>query len=340
MSNDIVRRDTITKGNALIEACYKLSLTEMQVILYAIKLINPLSEKFPEECRINVIDFANMFNRNHSTIYEDIRCAIVNKFWVREIRYFDDNLQEYVKERWVNQVRYGTRKGYVTIKFTEEIKPHLHKLSKNFTVYYIDQITKLKSFYSIRFYEIFIMNINKSQEDNVCFVLSLYEIKDRLEINDKYDKYANLKLRILSKAKSEINKYSDLIVDYEEIKKARTVEKIKFTIQRKKETNQAKNELNLPIEVEKKLITSDKLPSEQELATMMQRNELRALMISEYKITEHKADELLKEYSLERIEGAIRKIQFLVRRDSQKVDGVKNRAGYLVECIKNNWTKE
>lgn len=50
----------------------------------------------------------------------------------------------------------------------------------------------------------------------------------------EYSKYANFKQKVLIKAKGEINSGSDLLIDFEEFKKARKVESIKFIIKASK----------------------------------------------------------------------------------------------------------
>ena len=71
---------SITKSNALIEASYRLSRTEMQILLYGISLINPTDKNFPFIYRIDTARFAEMFNRKHGEIYTTSKMLYANDF--------------------------------------------------------------------------------------------------------------------------------------------------------------------------------------------------------------------------------------------------------------------
>ncbi len=222
----------ITKSNALIEAGYRLTLTEMQIILYGISLINPLQKDFPLKYQIDIKRFAEMFNREHGQIYKEIKDAILKRFWERDFSYTDKHGQ-IVTNRWLTQISHHDTTGFMQIKFSEDVQPYLYQLKKHFTTYYIDQISQFKSIYSVRIYEYSIMHLNKSKQNKCQFILLVDELKRRLEISDKYNRFSHLKERVLERAKKEINKYSNLNFTYKVIKLGRSPHKIEFTIGKK-----------------------------------------------------------------------------------------------------------
>jgi plasmid replication initiation protein len=59
------------------------------------------------------------------------------------------------------------------------------------------------------------------------------DIKKKLELGDKYDRFSNFKTRVLDAAKKEINKFSDLNFDYKIIKLGRSPYQIEFSVNRK-----------------------------------------------------------------------------------------------------------
>ena len=101
---------SITKHNDLITSAYRLTLTEMQIILYGVSLVNPTDGKFPRSYEINIKKFGDMFNRNHCEIYNDVKEAIMKRFWEREFTFHDkyetNLLGETVRARvkWVTTV--------------------------------------------------------------------------------------------------------------------------------------------------------------------------------------------------------------------------------------------
>lgn len=58
--------------------------------------------------------------------------------------------------------------------------------------------------------------------------ITVDELKDRLEIADKYKAFANLKQKVIDTAIEEINACSDIVVSYEPIKRGRKVVSVRF----------------------------------------------------------------------------------------------------------------
>ena len=233
----------VSKDNALIDASYRLSLTEMQIILYGISLINPVQKEFPLNYRIDISRFAVMFDRKHGQIYKEVKEAVVKRFWERDFSYIDERGKT-VTLRWLTKMVHEDKTGYIEIKFSEEIQPYLHNLQGNFTAYYIDKISKFKSVYSVRLYERSLMFLKKNKINQGSFCVSILEIKSQLEISDKYNLFANFKLKVLEKSKKEINEFSDLIFDYKIIKLGRSPHEIEFIIGKKEPINYLTNDMN------------------------------------------------------------------------------------------------
>lgn len=239
-------RPAISKSNALIEASYRLSLTEIQIILYGISLINPTSNDFPLEYRIDIKRFAELFGRVHGEIYNDIKDAIKKRFWERDFTYLNEQGRS-VTCRWLTRITNEDKTGHIEIKFSEDVQPYLHQLKKNYTCYYIEQISQFKSIYSVRIYEFCLMELNKSRLDKQVFTLEVVELKRRLQLVDKYKRFSNFKDRILEKSRSEINKHSDIILNYSVIKQGRTPKKVKFIVTRKSKSEEKTVESSTPL---------------------------------------------------------------------------------------------
>lgn len=228
--------NSVTKSNTLIEAGYRLSLTEMQIILYGISLVNPLSENFPLEYKIDIKRFAELFGRDHGDIYDEVKTAVLSKFWERDFSYQDEKGNT-VTNRWLTQIKHQDKQGFIQIKFSEDVQPYLHQLSGNFTTYYLEHIANFKSIYSVRLYELAIMELKKSKKSAYKFTLAIEKIRERLDLTDKYKRFFNFKTRVLDAAKKEINKHSDIKFNYKVIKKNRSNHEIEFMISKKQKAN-------------------------------------------------------------------------------------------------------
>jgi plasmid replication initiation protein len=118
---------SVTKDNALIEAGYRLSLTEMQIILYGISLINPLQKEFPRSFKINIDRFAKLFNREHGQVYHEVKDAVLRRFWERDFSYVDKN-SEIVTLRWLTKVVHKDSVGLIEITFSSVLTSITRKL--------------------------------------------------------------------------------------------------------------------------------------------------------------------------------------------------------------------
>jgi plasmid replication initiation protein len=212
----------------------------MQIILYGISLVNPTDGKFPRSYEINIKKFGEMFNRVHTQVYRDVKEAIMKRFWDREFTFHDKyetNRQgEFVRARvkWVTTVKYSDKAGFLKIYFNPEIEEYLHNLKSSFTTYYIQQISKFKRFYSVRFYELSVMNLNRSKVNRSVFSITIEDLRTILDIKEKYPRFVSLKNRVIIPSLQEINRFSDLKISFEIIKNGRSPYELKFTVSKPK----------------------------------------------------------------------------------------------------------
>ena len=230
----------ITQSNLLIQSSYSMTLNEKRVILYVLTLISPKDTDF-HEYKIPVKDFSEMFSLSVKSTYSDLKNAVerLSKTSIRFPDPVDDNeirniciAPEYVETK---------NKSYVKVSFHQKLKPYLLQLRKLFTSYQLPNVLYMKSFYSIRVYELM-----KSEEyKNKPFEVTLETFKFTLNIEDMYNLFSHLRQRIIEPSIKEINEHTDLKVSYETRKKARKVVGLVFHI-KKNPSQQMKMYLPLP----------------------------------------------------------------------------------------------
>jgi plasmid replication initiation protein len=232
---------TITKHNSLINASYRLSTMEMRVVLYGLSLINPTVQDFPIQYKIDIKKFAAFFKLDANWLYQELKSCILDKFWEREFSYIGEN-NKIVKNRWLIQVAYKDTEALLEIAYNPMIKQLLQNMKANFTSYNIARVAPMKSAYSIRLYEVCIMELkrewqNKTEAEKilrpVVLKITVDKLRYMLELVDKYKVFRDFKIRVLDKIKLEINKHSDIRIKYEVIKRGRTPYEIEFTINKK-----------------------------------------------------------------------------------------------------------
>lgn len=115
------------------------------------------------------------------------------------------------------------KKGVVTFEIPLLLKPFLLELKKNFTMYPLLYIPKLKSSYSIRLYELLYQYKTIGHRT--------FELEDlQKKVGSEYDLYGDFKRKVLGIAQRDLEEHTDIRFEYKEIKNVRKVSAIKFSI--------------------------------------------------------------------------------------------------------------
>ena len=92
----------------------------------------------------------------------------------------------------------------------------------------------------MRIYEIAILYLNASSKQKTVFNKIISDLKHNLDISSKYKKFSDMKKRVLEHARKEINRHSDITINYEVIKLGRSPHAVKFTVTRKNKHTEPK----------------------------------------------------------------------------------------------------
>ncbi len=212
--------NNVTKHNSLIEASYRLTLNEQRLILACIAQIDS-RQALPEKNRfeVTVEEFVDLFGVHPDSAYAQMREAVerLAERWI----VIDGDRRHLA--RWLYEKKYAHGEGYVAIGFSPTVAPYLCSLHRDFTSYKLGQVAAFKSAHSIRLYELLIRF-----DDTGIRLITLDQLKDRLDIADQYPQFAKLKQRVIDPAVEEINGKSDLKVDWRPIRKKRAVHTLEF----------------------------------------------------------------------------------------------------------------
>jgi plasmid replication initiation protein len=201
----------VNKRNDMITGRACFSLMENRVFLYGVSLINPKNEDFPLTYKIDVARFAKMFDLSVNRLYSELKNDILYKMRKRSMTVRKQGEHGYFNRVFniIQYADYEDNSGYLKITFDAESKPFLHNLTENYTSYYIDCVSKFKSTYSIRFFEWCVMRLKQNKGERVTLELTLDEIRERLDLKDKYPRYCDLKTKVIKKALDEIEAYKE-----------------------------------------------------------------------------------------------------------------------------------
>jgi len=217
----------ITKSNHLVEAGYKLSLNEQRLILSAMTRLDG-RKPLPKDNNfiITAAEFAETFSIPLKQAYETLEDAS-SRLYERDIKTFDREQKIRGRFRWVDSVKYWDGEAKVTLSFCNHIIPYLTLLHQQFTTYELKQITQLKTAYAIRFYELLVQFLKTGER-----FISLEKLRELLELKTEYRRFFDFKKRIIDPAIVDINASTNLIVEWDVVKKGRAITGLIFVFQK------------------------------------------------------------------------------------------------------------
>lgn len=225
----------VAMANKLIAGKSSLNVRSAKLIRTTIMQIKKDDmEIIPYE--ISIKDFAALIGlKSTSDLYRDVKktCEDLLKEIV-VIGDKNDPKKAWKAFQWVSYCEYN--EGYVYIKLNEELKPYLLGLNKLYTQYHLENILVMKSAYSIRVYELIMMELqnNKPKPGEPLEITIMNDVLRRAtDTEKKLLKSNDFKKRVIDTAVKEINKlyWSFKIGDVRPVKRSRSVIGYTFPIE-------------------------------------------------------------------------------------------------------------
>lgn len=128
-------KDVVVKSNKLVQAAYRLTLVEQQIILFAISKAREEKRLITESSRIFISakEFGAMFNVSSTNVYHQLKQASLELFGRQVIIETVNPVTGQIGKgpsRWVQHVKYWAGSGQVELAFTMEIIPFITRLEK------------------------------------------------------------------------------------------------------------------------------------------------------------------------------------------------------------------
>lgn len=214
----------VYKSNALIESAYRLSVWEQRLILSCISQIRRDEEGFTDEklYTITASELSELTDVGLDNVYKKLKEAaerlMDRKIWLKEEPNGGGKKPKVMITRWVQTIVYNDNTGTVQLRFGRDVLPYVSQLKSHFTGYKLKEIAHMDSAHAIRLFEILAQYKSLGQRD-----LAVDELKELMQLEDKYSKTTELKRRVIDPAVTQINAHSSLNVSYTERKSGRRI---------------------------------------------------------------------------------------------------------------------
>lgn len=228
----------VTQSNHLIRAAYELSLNEKRLLMLALSKIDPT--KWTQDWEITVFakEWSDVYGRELKHAYGDLEHATTlimdRKITFRTGPDVTEKKRTTETGRWVAWARYTPGDCKVTLEIPKGLRKYLAFAmleEEGFTSYKLLAAGKLRSPNSIRMYE-FLMQFKSTG----MLIITVDELRERLELHDKYKLFSDLRKWVIDPAVNDINKNTDYLAEWEVHKrKGRKATNLRFTFKEKKQ---------------------------------------------------------------------------------------------------------
>lgn len=209
----------IVKSNSFIESRYRLTVLEQKIILKMASIIEFNDADF-KEYELIVSDIIKEFGMSKGSGHRDLDNATTS---LLEKVLFIKKEKSLLKVNFISSAEHTDDKKIVKLCFDPKLKPYLLQVRKNFTAYTFRAVIGFQSFYTHRLYELLKQYFSLKQR-----YITVEDLYFYLDFN-KNTRYNDVKRHILY-SKEEMLTHSDIIFDFEEVRRGRKVKGVLFKI--------------------------------------------------------------------------------------------------------------
>ena len=315
---------TITKHNKIIEASFRLTLSEQRILLSCIAQIDsrPGAPLITSENKFEVTAsaIADLVGVSMDQAYYDLARS-ADRLYERSITIDNPTPQEpwtKLKSRWISGIAYAQKEGKLRLTFASDVIPYISQLVGEFTRYKLSYVAQMKSMYAIRLYELLVQWQGTGERE-----IEVDWLRQQFQIGDKYKTIKDLKRRVVQPAVDEINEHSNLWVTFGQRKIAQRISHFQFKFGEKQKPPQLiqDSKLSTPVQYQEQ---------DPKVIDIMK-------TVAVYNIQPEVILVAIKKYGLdETIECRNYALKSIEQKKGTAVPIV-NTAGYVAKCFKHGW---
>ena len=222
----------VSFSNDITRASHGLSLVEKRIVMLSISKLDSMKPFLCGESptvTINAREYADWYNVSINTAYEQLILAS-QQFPERKISFISQKKYNKDEEklipsiRWVKECKYQEGEAWAELVFWHEVVPFLMNLKHNFTTYKLRDVSKFKSVYTWRLFEI-LTQYKKSK----LIKISRAEFCNAMDVIDKVNgNFAYIRSQIIENAIKEIDTEIGWIIKWSAVKTGKKVTGLHF----------------------------------------------------------------------------------------------------------------
>ena len=220
---NLTDRNYSRQSHIIVNARYALSKNEIDLILMLLTEIKKEDVDFKDYV-FSIADLEAKTSKKWQSkqLKETVRGLMSKPMEIEE------SAERWEIINWFSYFKYHD--GVIRCRFDKAMKPYLLQMKNRFVVSDLRMVLPMRSSYSKRVY-LMLKEYAKIGDRT----MEIEELQSLLRVPKSMLRYDNFKAKVLIKSKEDINKFTDLKVDFKEIKLGRKVSKVIFIIKKNDE---------------------------------------------------------------------------------------------------------
>ena len=244
-----LRQNRMVQHNSILDGTYRFGVNEYKLIYFFVSLVDSRKSQNENGYSITVKQFREVFDvdEDNNAIYDQLRTAVKNiiRTPVAINKGINKRGNPIIEEiAWAGSITYEQGNGefdsYISMKFSREIEPYLFNLQCRFTSVVLEHIARLNTSFSMRLYLWLKERSMSGKHKNI--EIDIEWMKERAELQNKYERFSHFKLRIIDPSVERINNNTDLNITYTLNKDGKSYKSITFKLNSKSVSGKLKRE--------------------------------------------------------------------------------------------------
>ena len=225
VSNETVNAREAKMENDILIYDPRFTLRDHKVMRAIFSLVSPTDTDLCE-FRLTIPELMKLTDSSDTKLYKDIRNTCSRLVGSTVEFKSTKNPKDFEVISLFARAKYLSGEGYVLFEINKYMMPYLIQLKSNFTTYYLDQITTLKSSYSVRLYELLrqTLSLVEVKKGKKCGYrkISICDLREMIGVpENRYKLFSDFRKSVIERSQKELEEKTDLKFTFKVEKKGK-----------------------------------------------------------------------------------------------------------------------